>query len=52
MKYKELTEKIIGLMYKVYNKLGYGFSESVYEKALLIEYLVNPVHPVKEENDD
>ncbi len=24
-KYKELTEKIIGIFYKVYNNLGYGF---------------------------
>ncbi|NOX97611.1 MAG: hypothetical protein GXO98_06095 [Nitrospirae bacterium] len=24
-----LTEKIIGCAYKVYNKLGYGFLESV-----------------------
>ena len=37
MQYKELTEKIIGCAYKVYNTLGYGFLESVYEKALLIE---------------
>ncbi len=37
MQHKELTEKIIGCAYKVYNKLGYGFLESVYEKALLIE---------------
>ncbi len=31
MQYEELTEKIIGCAYKVYNKLGYGFLESVYE---------------------
>jgi len=37
MKYKELTEKIIGCAYKVYNKMGYGFVESVYEKCMLIE---------------
>jgi len=37
MQYEELTEKIIGCAYKVYNKLGYGFLESVYEKALMIE---------------
>ena len=29
-KYKELTEKIIMIFYKVYNKLGYGFLEKVY----------------------
>ena len=37
MKFKELTEKIIGCAYTVYNKIGYGFLESVYEKCLLIE---------------
>jgi GxxExxY protein len=37
VKYKELTEKIIGCAYKVYNRMGYGFLESVYEKCLLIE---------------
>ena len=33
----EITEKIIGCAYTVYNKMGYGFLESVYEKCLLIE---------------
>ena len=37
-KYKELTEKIISIFYKVYNKLGYGFLEKVYENALMIEF--------------
>ena len=37
MEYKELTEKIIGCAYAVYNKMGFGFLESVYEKCLLIE---------------
>ena len=37
MQYKELTEKIIGCAYEVYNKMGFGFLESVYEKCLRIE---------------
>ena len=37
MKLEKLTEKIIGCAYKVHNKLGFGFLESVYEKSLLIE---------------
>jgi len=37
MEHKELTEKIIGCAYRVYNKMGYGFLESVYEKCLMIE---------------
>ena len=37
MQYKELTENIIGCAYQVYNRMGFGFLESVYEKCLLIE---------------
>lgn len=37
MEHQDLTEKIIGCAYKVHNRLGYGFLESVYEKSLLIE---------------
>lgn len=37
LQYKELTEKIIACAYRVYNKMGFGFLESVYEKCLLIE---------------
>ena len=36
LKHRELTEKIIGAFYDVYNELGHGFLESVYEKALAI----------------
>ncbi len=32
-----MTEKIIGCAYRVYNKMGFGFPESVYEKCMLIE---------------
>jgi len=36
MEYKnsDVTEKIISSFYKVYNNLGYGFLEKVYENAL------------------
>jgi len=37
-KYKELTEKIINIFYKVYNRLGYGFLEKVYENAMILEF--------------
>ena len=30
----ELTERVIGIFYDVYNDLGYGFLESVYENGL------------------
>ena len=31
---KELTYEIIGVFYDVYNELGHGFLESVYQKSL------------------
>jgi len=36
-KYSKITEKIIEATFNVYNALGYGFLERVYENALLIE---------------
>lgn len=36
MLHAELTEQIIGGYYNVYNKLGYGFLEKVYESSLSI----------------
>ena len=35
--HSDSTEKIIKAFYNVYNKLGYGFLEKVYENAMLIE---------------
>ncbi len=37
MEFENITEKIIGCAYQVYNRMGYGFLESVYEKCMLIE---------------
>jgi len=36
-KFKELTETLIQVFYKIYNTLGYGFLEKVYENAFLVE---------------
>ena len=36
LKFAQLTDKIIGTFYDVYNELGYGFLESVYEESLVI----------------
>lgn len=33
----EMTKKIIGSAYTVYNQIGFGFLESVYHKAMVIE---------------
>jgi len=37
LKHSEITDKIIKSFYQVYNTLGYGFLEKVYENALIIE---------------
>lgn len=36
MLHHDLTERIIGVFYDVYNELGHGFLESVYETAMSI----------------
>lgn len=55
---KELSAEIIRCFYKVYNTLGYGFLEKVYENALLVELESNgfnvrkqmPIHVYYEGN--
>jgi len=37
--HKEITEAIIGAAFEVYNQLGYGFLERVYQRALQVELL-------------
>ena len=46
MKNQELTQEIIGAFYTVYNALGYGFLEKVYENALSIELNKNGLRHV------
>ncbi|NLB89272.1 MAG: GxxExxY protein [Syntrophomonadaceae bacterium] len=55
--YSDLTEKIIGCAYKVFDKLGSGFLEKVYENALKIElekngFKVIQQYPIKVFYDD
>ncbi len=37
LKYKEITEKIIGASFEVHKCLGNGFQEVIYQRALTIE---------------
>jgi GxxExxY protein len=37
MQYEALTKEIIGAAYAVYNEMGFGFLESVYESCMLVE---------------
>jgi len=41
MHLENITHKIIGSAYHVYNQLGFGFLESVYKKAMIIELAKN-----------
>ena len=36
LKHRELTEALIGIFYDIYNELGHGFIESVYEQAFAL----------------
>ena len=36
--HSQLTDKIIGVFYDVYNELGYGFLESTYAEAMVIAF--------------
>lgn len=36
LKHPELTDKIIGVFYDVYNELGHGFLESTYAEAMVV----------------
>jgi len=51
-KHSELTNAVICCFYSVYNTLGYGFLEKVYENALLLELAKRGItaisqHPIK-----
>ena len=35
--YADVTDQIIACAYDVYNKLGFGFSEKVYENAMMVK---------------
>ncbi|HRL72079.1 MAG TPA: GxxExxY protein [Flavobacterium sp.] len=37
LKHKELTDGILKTFYEVYNELGYGFLEKVYQNSMYIE---------------
>jgi GxxExxY protein len=49
MLYEALTEKIIGAFYKVYNCLGHGFLEKVYENAMMVELADQGFLPAQQE---
>lgn len=36
MKHETLTQKLIGIFYTIYNELGHGFLENVYQKSFIV----------------
>jgi len=44
MLHEELTDNIIGAYYEVYNTLGYGFLEQVYQNAMFKELSHRGLH--------
>jgi len=49
MEKEDITHKVIGAAYKVFNTLGFGFLESVYKKAMVIELHNQNLAVVEEE---
>jgi GxxExxY protein len=43
LKHGELTDKLIGIFFDIYNELGHGFLESVYEQAFSIALAENGI---------
>ncbi|HXV19819.1 MAG TPA: GxxExxY protein [Desulfuromonadales bacterium] len=50
MFHEEITDKIICAYYNVYNRLGHGFLERVYENALAIELKKSGLSVVQQES--
>jgi len=50
--HKNITGKIIGLAMEIYNQLGRGFLESVYEEAFVYELELNKINFKRQEPMD
>jgi len=46
--YPQLSYKIVGILYEVYNKLGYGYQEKYYQRALEKYFQINHISYKKE----
>lgn len=50
MLHETITDKIINAFYKVYNSLGYGFLEKVYENAMVIQLKNSGLQAIQQKN--
>lgn len=48
--HKEITDKILKAFYTVYNVLGYGFLEKIYENALYLELIKMGLTVIKQQH--
>lgn len=48
LKYKELTEVIIGAAFRVHNTLGNGFQEVIYQRAMELEFINTKINFIRE----
>jgi GxxExxY protein len=48
LKHSEVTERIIGVFYDVYNELGHGFLESVHSEAMSVALAQAGLHASRE----
>ena len=46
--HSKLTQEIIGCAYGVYNQLGFGFLEKVYENAMMIKLKENGLEAIQQ----
>lgn len=46
--YKELSFEIVGILFEVYNDLGYGYKEIYYEKAIEQCFLKNKIKYIRQ----
>lgn len=46
--HKDITDKVIKAFYKVYNELGFGFLENVYQNALFLELIAMDLYCEKQ----
>ena len=46
--HKDLSDKILKCFFNVYNKLGYGFLEKVYENSMMLELKKNGIFAQKQ----
>lgn len=48
LKYKDITQKIIGCAFEVHKFLGNGFQEVIYQRALALEFKKVELHYQRE----